>query len=134
MIYIIKKIEPSTSFYQFFLKKKLNLLIYTSSINYISYTLKMKNITNTLKAKNTNISISMKDTMTNSMTSPMINRFYEMVNDMRNFRLKIMNEHENFCHVASIFREDGKKQCFKLRYRLQSCSMLSYKLHYSCGG
>lgn len=50
--------------------------------------------------------------------TPITHKFSDMVNELRLTRLSIMNPHENFCHVASIFRKDGKEQYFKLRYWL----------------
>ena len=77
-----------------------------------------------------------KDVIENvsNLIDPMRFRFNGMIEDLRNDRLSIMNIHENFCHIARIFREDGKEQCFKLRYWLQSYAMLSQELHYACRG
>ena len=67
----------------------------------------MKTIINTLLIKNPMINIE-----------PTMHKYNNIIDHLRNFRMRIMNNHENFCHAASIFRDDGKEQCFKLRYWL----------------
>jgi hypothetical protein len=90
MIFIAKKIE--------------NLFIYPLYINRYIYTQLKMTILNTLKPNITNI-----------VTNVEIDHKYGyMINELRLTRLSIMNSHENFCHVASIFRKDGKAPCFKL--------------------
>ena len=46
--------------------------------------------------------------------TPITHKYGDMIDELRLSRLSIMNPHENFCHMASIFRKNGKAQCFKL--------------------
>lgn len=64
----------------------------------------MKTIVNTLEIKN-NI-------------DPILHKYNNMIDYLLNFRLKIMNNHENFCHAASIFSDNGREQYFKVLYWL----------------
>ena len=69
--------------------------------------------------RNKNNSISKSNNNDDFFSNELINhRLYNLIEYMRNFRINVMNPHENFCHVASIFRENGKEQYFKLRYGL----------------
>ena len=104
--------------------KKLKILFYTILYNNIKLPFINKDkmtINNRNKnfSKNTNIieNISKSNSISN-LIDPMRFRFNGMIEDLRNDRLSIMNVHENFCHIARIFREDGKEQCFTLRYWL----------------
>ena len=73
------------------------------------------NYNNILNNNNIIQNISKRTSITN-LIDPMKFRFNGMIEDLRNNRLSIMNVHENFCHIARIFRENGKEQCLKLRY------------------
>ena len=76
------------------------------------------NNSNKNKSNKSNRSNSKSDDDLSTSNDLINHRFYNLIEYMRNFRINVMNPHENFCHVASIFRENGKEQYFKLRYWL----------------
>jgi hypothetical protein len=47
---------------------------------------------------------------------PMNVKYSSIIENLREFRLSIMNNRENFCHAASIFKDNGKEQYLKLLY------------------
>ena len=47
---------------------------------------------------------------------PMNVKYSNIIENLRKIRLSMMNNRENFCHAASIFKENGKEQYLKLLY------------------
>jgi len=47
---------------------------------------------------------------------PISAKYSNLIESLRNFRLSMMNNRENFCHAASIFKDNGKEQYLKLCY------------------
>jgi len=47
---------------------------------------------------------------------PISAKYSSIVENLRDFRLSIMNNRENLCHAASIFKDNGKEQYLKLLY------------------